>query len=80
MPRFEHILVPVDFSPCSRSALEHAQSLAEEYGANIDVLHVWYPPRYIGPDTELAIGQNAQTLWDYARAAAANSPPRRRAA
>ena len=35
------ILVPVDFSSCSRSALEHAVWLADEIGASIDVLHVW---------------------------------------
>jgi nucleotide-binding universal stress UspA family protein len=34
------ILVPVDFSPFSRSAIEHARELALLYGAQLEVLHV----------------------------------------
>ena len=42
----QKILVPVDFSSCSRNALEFAASLAERYlGASVDVLHVWEPLR-----------------------------------
>jgi nucleotide-binding universal stress UspA family protein len=37
----KRILVPIDFSPCSRAALEHAAWLAELFDASIDVLHVW---------------------------------------
>lgn len=53
MPTFKRILVPVDFSPCSRAALEYAVTLAEQFGASIHVLHVWTPPRYIGPNALL---------------------------
>ena len=35
------ILVPVDFSPCSRAALEYAEDFAESLGASVDLLHVW---------------------------------------
>lgn len=36
------ILVPVDFSECSKRALERAVELADRYfKATIDVLHVW---------------------------------------
>ena len=31
MPKFKRILVPVDFSPCSRAALEYAVTLAEHW-------------------------------------------------
>jgi nucleotide-binding universal stress UspA family protein len=53
------ILVPVDFSGCSRSALEYATFLARRFGAEIDVLHAWEPPTpLVGPffpaDVELA--------------------------
>jgi len=34
------ILVPTDFSPCSRKALQYAVALARDYGASITLLHV----------------------------------------
>lgn len=66
------ILVPVDFSPCSRSALEYAAMLATRFGASIDVLHVWEPPAYVPIDTALAtIGTGPpQTLVQIAHAEA----------
>jgi len=47
--RIERILVPVDFSPCSDSALSYATSLAQKLGAAVDVLHVWEPPARLEP-------------------------------
>ena len=35
------ILVPIDFSPCSDAALRHALTLADEHGAEVEVLYVW---------------------------------------
>lgn len=35
------ILVPMDFSPCSDDALEYALSLADEHGAEVEILYVW---------------------------------------
>lgn len=43
MPTIQRILVPVDGSPPSLAALEHAVVLAEDYDAAIEVLHV-VPP------------------------------------
>ena len=44
------ILVPVDFSECSRAALDYAALLAVSLGADVDVLHVWRPP--VGPSSQ----------------------------
>jgi nucleotide-binding universal stress UspA family protein len=66
MPILKRVLVPVDFSACSRAALDHAYLLAEQFGGTLDVVNVWRPPRYIGPDE--AFGEPRKTLWEYARA------------
>ncbi len=50
MREIRRILVPVDFSECSRAALEWAALLAERFGGSIDVLHVWDTPHYVGPE------------------------------
>jgi universal stress protein A len=39
----EKILVPVDFSPCSDAALDHALSVADVCGAEVEVLYVSCP-------------------------------------
>ena len=55
------ILVPVDFSSCSKFALERAVELAERYfGATVDVLHVWEPPRFVGASTPV-VGNGHKT-------------------
>lgn len=43
MPTLDSILVPVDGSPPSLAALEHAIALAEDYSARVNVLTV-FPP------------------------------------
>jgi len=69
MPILKRILVPVDFSPCARAALDYAYFLGEQLGAAIEVIHVWHPPRYIGPDTALEVfAEPRNTQWEYARA------------
>ncbi len=42
-PAIERILVPIDFSPSSDAALDYALSVADETGAEVEVLHVWSP-------------------------------------
>ena len=39
----DKILVPVDFSPCSDAALDYALNVADQCGAEVEVLHVWSP-------------------------------------
>ena len=38
--RLKHILVPVDFSECSRKALRYALPFARQFGSGITLLHV----------------------------------------
>lgn len=62
---YKRILVPVDFSSGSRSALSYAIRLAAEFGANLDILHVWEPPQYVGPDVMLHLPGDSKSLSDY---------------
>jgi len=41
------MLVPVDFSVPSRTALDYASELSKTLGATLDVLHVWQAPSYV---------------------------------
>jgi universal stress protein A len=41
------ILVPVDYSECSRAALELALEMARTDGAELDIVHVWDRPAYV---------------------------------
>jgi nucleotide-binding universal stress UspA family protein len=43
-PNFARILVPVDFSPTSESAIDHAQEVAARFDAPIELLHVVEDP------------------------------------
>ncbi len=46
MKNFKHILVPTDFGPASREALDVAVSLARTFNAKLTLLHVWEIPIY----------------------------------
>lgn len=69
MPAVRRILVPIDFSPSSRAALEYALFLAAPLGAELEALHVWEPQGYVGPDALalLPVG-TGQPGWDQTRA------------
>lgn len=41
------MLVPVDYSACSRVALRFAAELGRRLGASLDVVHVWDRPSYV---------------------------------
>jgi nucleotide-binding universal stress UspA family protein len=43
--KLQRILVPIDFSDCSKKALQYALPLAKEHGAGITLLYV-VPPAY----------------------------------
>lgn len=49
------ILVPVDFTESSRSALELAATLGSRLGATVDMLHVWPVQREPGSRQELLL-------------------------
>lgn len=49
--RLKRILVPVDFSDCSRKALRYAIPFAREFGASISLLSIVHVP-YHGSDFE----------------------------
>lgn len=41
--RFKKILAPIDFSPASKNAIKYAFRFAEEFGAELTLLHVLEP-------------------------------------
>ena len=43
---FKHILVPTDFEPASRQALDLALGIARAFDAQVTLLHVWEIPIY----------------------------------
>jgi nucleotide-binding universal stress UspA family protein len=59
------ILVPVDFSPSSKLAVEYALAMAERTSAGIHVLHAWEVPAYLRPDLMLWVGDVSATLADH---------------
>lgn len=55
--QIKRILVPVDFSDRSVSALRYTIDLARDVGAQVDVVHVWEPPAYVGPDMMVSLAE-----------------------
>lgn len=50
MKPFKRILVPVDFSPHSREAIQYAADLSRRYEASLTLVHVYQPVSYVLPD------------------------------
>lgn len=46
MNTFKHILVPTDFGPASAEAVQLAVTLADKFGSELTLLHVWEIPVY----------------------------------
>ncbi len=59
MVNYQRILVPVDFSDQSMDALRFAIGLAHTTNAQIEVLHVWEPPAYVGPEMMVMLSAEA---------------------
>lgn len=67
MMKLDRILVPIDFSPSSKRAIEYALFLAGKTGSTVDVLHVAKPDKVRGDD-DVAIlnrGVPGSTLEQY---------------
>jgi nucleotide-binding universal stress UspA family protein len=58
MRKIKSVLVPVDFSDSSRTALDRAAALAEKLGAQVHLLHVWELPEAL-PREELESASGA---------------------
>ena len=69
MALIRSILVPVDFSENSRSALEYAAEFARRFGAELDVLHVWEVPTFV-PVESAALADAGTSILELARKAA----------
>lgn len=55
---FKHILAPVDGSPTSLAALDHAIALAKAFDSSVTVVYVVDPYPFTGVGTEFAYGQD----------------------
>ncbi len=68
MQTLRSILVPIDGSPPSIAALEHAVTLAGDYSARIDVLHVIPPNDPMGPQARAEIESAMEDAVSHAKA------------
>ncbi|MCA9540227.1 MAG: universal stress protein [Myxococcales bacterium] len=70
MSPIKRILVPVDFSDCSREAVRTALALAKVFEAEVDVVHVHEIP-YTAGDVRVQTPEGTVTMRDFLRAEAA---------
>lgn len=72
MIEIRKVLVPVDFSACSKAALEYAIYFGKAMKfSTVDVLHVWKPPSFIDADAKVQTTNGpVQTLIDFAKSEA----------
>jgi nucleotide-binding universal stress UspA family protein len=62
----KRVLVPVDFSDCSKNALEYALGLSEPLGAKVEVLHVW-DIGWVSPDLTVWAGESKKSVLEFAK-------------
>jgi universal stress protein A len=71
MARIARIMVPTDFSPASDAALEYARALAGDFGATIDLVHVFDDPftsgAFVGDGTVMMPVELRESLMDLAK-------------
>jgi nucleotide-binding universal stress UspA family protein len=67
MPSIRRILVPVDFSRCSRAALDYAAEFAVPFRAAIEALYVWEPNNYAGSTAISLVPPPRGQNWDETR-------------
>jgi nucleotide-binding universal stress UspA family protein len=65
----EKILVPIDFTPCSRRALDYALAMADECGAEVEVVYVWRPQGIFAETPEGVAMEELLTAAEYDHAA-----------
>jgi nucleotide-binding universal stress UspA family protein len=63
MAEMKNILVPIDFSLGSRVALKQALTLAERFGARVEVIHIWEPSPVVTPNQLVWVGGDADSFW-----------------
>ena len=71
MDAFNRILVPVDFSAHSDLALRYATTLADRFGATVEVLHVVEDPFVSGAwsaEPSCRISRSCSRIWSGPRA------------
>jgi universal stress protein A len=61
------ILVPTDFSPSSKLALEYAMTLAAAFRSEVHIFNAWEVPPYLRPDLTVWVGDVSTTLSAHAR-------------
>jgi universal stress protein A len=64
---FKRILVPVDFSDCSKHALAVAIDIAEKFDAQLEIFHTYEPPYYVGDVLVQIPDKPAMSVHDYIR-------------
>ena len=69
----DKILLPVDFSDCSKAALRYAVELSDRFGASIHLLYVWDIPGYLRPDLTVWTGDISASLSEHAQKEATQS-------
>lgn len=67
MPTLQTILVPIDGSPPSLAALQHAVVLAQDYGAEITALHVASDDDALTPVADEEVTRRMDAALDSAR-------------
>lgn len=73
----KRFLVPIDFSDCSRTALNLAIAFAEPLGADIELVHVCDTPALVSPDLVVSIPeQPTQTISEWVEKEAVRSMER----